>query len=588
MTEKLAAGPSKNGTEDVTTDAEFWSTIDWRTEEEHVRRLRQRIYRASMEGDCKKVRNLQKLMMRSRANTLTSVKRVSQISTGKKTAGIDGVTALTPSARGRMAREILTKPNISAKPVKRVLIPKANGKTRPLGIPVLMDRANQARVKNALEPEWEAKFEGRSYGFRPGRSTHDAIEIIFKQIGNKAARKVWVLDADLSAAFDRISHQHLMDSIGLFPGRRQILGWLKAGVMEGTTFAHAVEGTPQGGVISPLLLNVALHGMGDAIGANRPFRGRKGAPVPPALVRYADDFVVMCTSKEQAHSLREKLAAWLEPRGLAFNSEKTRIVHVDDGFDFLGFNVRRYGGKTLIKPSQDAIRRAKERIRTVIRKARGAPVARLVATLNPYVRGWSTYYRHVVSSEVFSSLDYFTYHALQSWTRRSHSNKSLGWIRKRYWGMFATGRTDKWVFGSPEGYLQKFAWTRIERHVLVAGGNSPDDPALEEYWAHRRRKRMPQTESKRILSLAARQKGLCTRCGQDLVEGAEFDPDDVRDWARWFTANLRGINVHHAVYRSQGGDNRQDNLEVIHTQCHRQIHANDYRKGIRHAGHKSA
>ncbi|MFE9890740.1 reverse transcriptase domain-containing protein, partial [Streptomyces scopuliridis] len=285
-----------------------WHRIDWASTEENVRRLRQRIFKATQEGDLGRVRNLQKLMLRSRSNTLVSVKRETQQSKGRKTAGIDRERALTPQARARMAVDIdqQTQP-WRAKPVKRVYIPKSNGKQRPLGIPVMRDRVVQARVKNALEPEWEARFESRSYGFRPGRGCHDAIQAIFSTAKGKAAKRQWVLDADLAAAFDRIDHDHLLGSVGGFPARELVRQWLKAGVVDDGRFTRTDEGTPQGGVISPLLLNIALHGMEEAAGVR--FATRKGkvmwaAKGTPILVRYADDLAVFCTSKEEAEIVK--------------------------------------------------------------------------------------------------------------------------------------------------------------------------------------------------------------------------------------------------------------------------------------------
>lgn len=296
--EETATPPAVNQALD---DARTWHSIDWAQTERNVRRLRQRIFKASQEGDLKKVRNLQKLMLRSHSNTLVSVRSVTQRSLGRRTPGVDGEVVLRPEDRGRLARTLDQQPWPKAKPVRRVHIPKANGKTRPLGIPVVRDRVQQTRVKNALEPEWEARFEARSYGFRPGRSCQDAIAAIFNFAAGKKARRRWALDADLTSAFDRINHDRLMEAIGGFPAAAEIRRWLKAGVMEGGQFAPTHEGAPQGGVISPLLLNIVLHGMGTAAGDREEGTVRqRWVACAPAFIRYADDFVVLCTTKEEA------------------------------------------------------------------------------------------------------------------------------------------------------------------------------------------------------------------------------------------------------------------------------------------------
>ncbi len=550
-----------------------WRQIDWRRVEANVRRLRQRIFTASQAGDLKKVRGLQKLMLRSRANTLVSVRRVTERNAGRLTAGVDGEVVLTPEAKMRLVDRIQHQAEpFKALPVRRVYIPKpGSAKRRALGIPVILDRCHQARVVNALEPEWEARFEPRSYGFRPGRGCHDAIAAIYLTVKGRSPRRRWILDADLAAAFDRISHDHILAMLGTFPARGMVAQWLKAGVVEKGRLSRTEEGTPQGGVVSPVLLNVALHGMEQAAGVRYHTTGTDAGQTvagSPVVIRYADDLLALCHTRQEALEVKARLAEWLAPRGLAFNEDKTRVVTLDEGCDFLGFNVRRYHGKLLIKPSKAAVRRIRERLRTEMRALRGANAAAVLIRLNPIIRGWAAYYRGVVSSETFAALDDYMWRLAYKWAVYSHSNKSRAWVIARYFGMFNKSRRDRWVFGDRKSgaYLLKFAWTRIVRHQLVRSGASPDDPALAEYWAERRRKTAPWPIDRASLRLCKQQDGRCALC-QAWLLSADDSPQSPREWEQWLAATRTTIAKQYVVKRADGSDEKEPRL--VHAHCHR-------------------
>jgi RNA-directed DNA polymerase len=553
-------------------DAEDWYGFDWDQAERDVGRLRQRIFAASQAGDLKKVRNLQRLMLRSRANAAISVRRVTEVNAGRKTPGVDGKVALMASQKADLADWCQRRSRLwTARPVRRVLIPKpGSAKMRALGIPVIADRALQAMTVNALEPEWEARFEPKSYGFRPGRGCHDAIAAIFWTVAGSRTKRRWALDADLKAAFDHADHDHILRQLGTFPARERIAGWLKAGVVEDGRLAPTEAGTPQGGVISPLIFNVVLHGMEEAAGAAyrwNPYRETESAvPGTPVLVRYADDLVALCDSREQAEQVKTRLEPWLAARGLALSEEKTRVVHLGEGFDFLGFNVRRYDQKLLIKPSTGAVRRIRRRLADEVRALRGANAAAVIRAIAPIVRGWSAYYRGVVSTETFRKLDRYLWQLLYKWALYRHNHRSKRQVVARYFGQFHPRRKDRWVFGDREtgAYLPRFGWTKIVRHDLVKGRSSPDDPALAGYWAARRRKSPPPPVSADRLRLLRKQQGRCTLCGNVLLH-ADREPQSPPEWEQWASAIGKAIVRHAIAAPGSPADNTEKHL--IHEHC---------------------
>lgn len=563
-----------------------WDAIDWRSCEKEVRRLRGRIFKATREQNWPQVRNLQKLMLRSRSNAMVSVRRVTQHNAGRMTAGVDGRIALSSEARSVLVAQIVQgRDHGDPLPVKRVHIPKSGSKnkTRPLGIPVIADRCHQARVRNALEPEWEARFEARSYGFRPGRGCHDAIAYLFSVLGKRSAKRLWIVDADLSAAFDRIDHDQLLSRVGTFPARGLIRRWLKAGVVEkGRGFTPTEEGSPQGGVISPLLLNIVLHGLEEAAGvriysSSSSLEGRM-KPGSPALVRYADDFAVCCLSKEQAEQVKERLAEWLGTRGLSLNEDKTSIVHASEGFDFLGFNIRRYSGKLLIMPSKKSVSRLRERLRSEMMRLRGSNAKAVARELNPVIRGWSAYYRGVVSSRTFGKLDAYVWWLTWRWAKRSHPNKSGYWIKARYFDRFNKFRNDRWVFGDRDtgAYLVKFSWTPIVRHVMVKSGASMDDPGLTSYWEERRRRVKPPVDEYTLV-LLSRQKGVCPLCGDALL-GIDQPPQSPREWERWWLViSRKAISAGYLTHYEEQGWESKNRISLVHDSCRRGYDARRHR-----------
>jgi RNA-directed DNA polymerase len=405
-----------------------WDRINWTNCERTVSKLQARIVKATKESRWGKVKALQWLLTHSLSGKALAVRRVTE-NKGKRTPGVDGEIWKTPATKTR-ATLSLGRRGYKPQPLRRVYIPKSNGKLRPLGIPTMKDRAMQALHLLALDPVSETTADGHSYGFRKGRATRDALAQCFIVLG-RTTRPEWVLEADIKGCFDNIGHDWMLTHV---PMDRQVLRkWLKAGFVEKAQWFPTEAGTPQGGIASPTLANMVLDGLQDRLLKRFPNRpSGKNPRSKVRLIRYADDFVITGTSQEVLVQVKAVVAAFLAERGLLLSPEKTKITQISEGFDFLGFNVRTYSGKLLITPSKDAKNRVFRDVRDIIRGNKTARQQNLIGLLNPVIRGWANYYRHVVSKRAFGKLDSLIWRALWRWAKRQHPNKERRWVKNRY------------------------------------------------------------------------------------------------------------------------------------------------------------
>lgn len=436
-----------------------WKTIDWKKVRSYVNRLQTRIAKATREGKWNLVKRLQYLLTHSYYGKLLAVRIVTQ-NQGARTPGIDGERWLRPHEKMQATLSI-TCNRYKAKPLKRIYIPKPGKDTkRPLSIPTMYDRTMQALYALALQPVAETDADKRSFGFRLFRSAQDAAQYAFNCLHNPKSSQ-WILEGDIKGCFDNISHNWLEKNI---PMDRSVLSqFLKAGYVFEKNLYHTDRGTPQGGIISPILANITLDGIESILEEQYP-------AMKVHFIRYADDFMVTAPNKEVAEEIRELIRIFLTERGLELSESKTLITHINDGFDFLGWSFRKYDGILLIKPSKESIRKVTDKIHEIIHKATSWNQEQLIQALNPVIIGWSNYHRHIVAKETFQKLDHIVWNMLWRWAKRRHPQKDRRWVARRYWH---TEASRNWVFRTETTKLVKFADTTIRRHNMVKLNKNP-------------------------------------------------------------------------------------------------------------------